>query len=75
MAASTFLAIVCRILVVALILVSLSSYGAAVYQCMGPCTNFNPDCNSWCRNVALYGKGGNCLNWTPTSPSVCCCRT
>ncbi|KAG2560580.1 hypothetical protein PVAP13_8KG079000 [Panicum virgatum] len=76
MAASSSSTAACRILIaVVLIVATLFSYGEAKYVCMGPCDNFYPDCSSWCRNVALYGKGGNCLNWTPSSPSVCCCRT
>ncbi|CAL4985570.1 unnamed protein product [Urochloa decumbens] len=77
MAASSSSSGICRILIaVALIIATVSSYATAEYKCMGPCDQFLPDCSGWCRNVAYFGKGGNCLRWNPpNSPNICCCRT
>ncbi|CAD6342165.1 unnamed protein product [Miscanthus lutarioriparius] len=67
--AASFSSTVCRILVVvAVIVATLSSYGAAKNVCILPCDKMVPDCDSWCRDPGFFGNGGNCYGGT------CCCH-
>ncbi|KAG0528991.1 hypothetical protein BDA96_05G059700 [Sorghum bicolor] len=70
--AASFSSVVCRILVVvALIVTTLSSYGAANSVCIQACWRLYPYCNDWCKNAGFIkggscntGKDGNCCCWT-----------
>lgn len=67
--ASTFLSVICKILVIAVVCAALLfSSGTAQYMCMGKCADI-PDCDNYCKTKGVYPKGGVCL----PLHHYCCC--